>query len=260
MEARPIEHSTAVELTTEFAALGRLRLWVPEAISTNTGLSAAYPVGTWVEVGEGLRQKVGSTDTFGPGNCPRIDENTLECCDLRFPVDQPVEWETTLVLERDRVVFTIRLANLGDAPLLKAAAPICLKFLDAGWWSDEAALARSNGRAASLSSLGRDGGQPNGFQAYLLCDQTYDHVFYREFWGFNQHRLDAPLLVSEHSEAGLWVGIQAEQAYFMHSNRGNPCTDLMLAFGDLEPGGSAEATGMVWVGRGRARDLIEEIR
>ena len=257
MQARPIEGSTAVELTTGFLELGKLRLWIPEGISTNTGNSSVYPVGTWIAEEKGLRQRVGPDDAIRPGNCPKIDENTFECCDIRFPVDQPVEWETTLRVEGDRAVFAIRLVNLGDTPLHKASAAVCLKFLDADWWSDETTLARSEGQTVSLAALGRDAGQPNSFQAYLLRDQTYDHVFYKEFWGFNQHRLDVPLLVSEHSEAGLWVGIQAEQAYFMHSNRGNPCTDLMLAFGDLEPGGSAATTGTVWVGRGRAQDLME---
>ena len=260
MRARPVEESTAVELTTAFPALGRLKLWVPEAISSNTGASAAYPVGSWLESGEGLQQRVDPDDCFGPGNCERIDANTLECCDIRFPVDQPVEWETTLRLQGEECAFTIRLTNLGDSTLWKAAAPICLRFLDPHWWSDEAALARANGRIVSLAELGRNAGQPNTFQAYLVLGQTYDHVFYREFWGFNECRLDAPMLVSEHAEAGVWVAIEAEQAYFMHSNRGNPCTDLMLAFGDVGPGHSAEAGGAVRVGRGRARDILEGLR
>ena len=79
MEARPIEHSTAVELATGFPAIGDLRLWVPEGISTSTGNSAVYPVGTWVTEGKELRQRVGAEDIIGPGNCPKIDESTFEC-------------------------------------------------------------------------------------------------------------------------------------------------------------------------------------
>jgi len=260
MKARPVDDSTCLELATGFPDIADLRLWVPEAITSNTGNSAVYPVGKWAGSPDRLSQKVPRENTLGPGNCPKVDENTFECSGIRIPADSPVEWETTVLLDEDHATFTVRLTNLGDACLRKAAGAICLRFTDAGWWSDEATFAISDGAMVSLATLGREAGQPNPFQAYLLKGQTYDHVFYHEFWGINESRLDRGLLVSEHAEAGVCVGIESETAYFMHSNKGNPCTDLMLAFGDIEPQGTAEAGGTVWVRRGLARDLVPEAR
>jgi hypothetical protein len=81
-------------------------------------------------------------------------------------------------------------------------------------------------------------------------------VFYHQFWGFNANRLDAPVMVAENPAANLCVQIAAERAWFLHSNRGNPCTDIMLAFGTIQPGQSAEATGRVSIRPGRAADLL----
>ena len=258
MKAHPIDDSTCVELATGYTAVAKLRLWVPEAITSNTGNSAVYPVGKWTGSPDRLWQKVPRENTLGPGNCPKVDDNAFECCGIRIPADSPVEWETTVLVDEDRTAFTVRLTNLGDTQLQKAAGAICLRFTDAGWWSDDATFAVSDGAMVSLATLGRDGGPPNPFQAYLLKGQTYDHVFYHEFWGINENRLDRALLVSEHTEPGVCVGIESETAYFMHSNKGNPCTDLMLAFGDIEPQGTSEACGAVWVRRGLARDLVWE--
>jgi len=109
----------------------------------------------------------------------------------------------------------------------------------------------------SLAELGRNAGPNNGFEAYLLAGQSFDHVFYREFWGFNRHTLDVPVMVSEHGEAGLCVAISGPRAYFLHSNRGNPCTDIMLAFGDLEPGATAASAGRVEIARTNARAMLD---
>lgn len=258
MEAHPVDNSTCVELATGHEAIGNLRLWVPEAVLTNTGNSAVYPVGTWDATGGQLTQKVPREHTIGPGNCPKVDEKTFECCGIRIPADCPVEWETSVLIEEDRATFTIRLKNLGETPMRKAGAAICLRLADADRWSDDTTFAIADGELVTLTALGRDGGQPNAFQAYLLRDQTYDHVFYHELWGINENRIDTALLVSEHAEAGVCVGIESETAYFMHSNKGNPCTDLMLAFGDIEPQETAEACGTVWVRRGLARDFMAE--
>ena len=57
-------------------------------------------------------------------------------------------------------------------------------------------------------------------------------------------------MVSHNRLAGLCAGVEAERAYFVHSNGANPCTDMMLAFGDLAPGQTAEAQGQVWVRHG----------
>jgi len=258
MRLKPIEKSTRVEIQTGNPDIGSLLLWVPEAICSDSGTSAVYPHGVWIARGEELKQKVTGKDTVGPGNCPRIGDKTFECCGIRIPADNPVEWETTVSVNENVVAFTIRLTNQGDSPLYRAAAAICLRFMRGEWWSDRTTYASSEANLVTLSTLGRDAGQPNAFQAYLLCDQTYDHIFYREFWGFNRCRVDRALLVSEHPEAEVCVGIESATAYFVHSNKGNPCTDLMLAFGDLAPGGTNQADGTVWVRSGLARDIVKE--
>jgi hypothetical protein len=256
MKLKAKDGSTKISIEIERPGIGDLSLWVPEAIATNVGYSAVYPTGSWQGSPEELAQTVPVEQSVGPGNCPRTDKKTFECCGIRFPSDNPVTWDTRVTARDDQVDFTVRLANLGDSPMHKAAAAICLKFLDAPWWSDETVFASAKGRAVSLKELGRDAGRPNGFQAYLLEEQQFDNLFYREFWGFNRHRLDRALLVSENRDAGVSVGIQCDAAYFMHSNPGNPCTDAMVAFGDIMPGQSATATGAVWVRPGRARELV----
>ena len=241
------------------APIGDLRLWVPEAVVSNTGLSSAYPAGQPWRMEDGkLVQRVDEDGLFGAGNCPHVDENTLECAGIRFPVDSPVTWETTVAPRGDTVEFTIKLTNAGDRTIVKAGAAICLKFIKKDWWSDDNVFVLSGGKVRSLTELGRDAGRPNGFQAYLLQNESFDHVFYHEFWGFNRHRLDAPVMISEHRDAGLCVGITADRAYFLHSNKGNPCNDIMLAFGDVAPGATVESTGCVWIKTGTASQLLRQ--
>ncbi len=256
MQLAPEPNSTRMRVETGNPEIGDLLLWVPEAVATNTGMCAVYPVGSWQSSPRELHQRIPSATRIGPGNCPRIDDATFECCGIRMPADHAVEWATTVRAQDDHVSFTMELTNLGDSPLRKAAAPICLNFLRAGWWSDASTWAPVNGQAVSLLQLGRDAGRPNGFQAYLLKNQTFDQVFYREFWGFSRHRLDRAILISEHRQADICVGIESDAAYFMHSNAGNPCTDMMLAFGDIGAGQSARASGAVWIRKGPPQQWI----
>lgn len=238
--------------------IGRMRLWVPEGIMSETGACAVYPVGgEWVREGATLRQVVRPEGNFGPGNFVPVGEGMLECAGIRMPRDSAVSWHTGVTARSDGVDFAIRLTNAGDRPIRKAAAAICLKFAAAPWWCDAATFVRSGGQVRSLAELGRDAGPDNGFEAYLLTGTSFNHPFYEGFWGFNRHRLDTPVMVSEHREAGLCVAISGPRAYFLHSNRGNPCTDIMLAFGDLAPGTTAEARGRVSITRADARAALD---
>ncbi len=256
MQLNPTANSTRITIETGDLDVGDLVLWVPECINTNTGTCAVYPVGFWHGSSRKLHQMIPVETSIGPGNCPKIDVTTFECCGIRVPTDNPVEWRTHVVAEGDHVDFTIELTNLGNTPLQKAAAAICLKFLKASWWSDETTFACVDGEAVSIMQLGREAGRPNMFQAYLLKDQSFDHIFFREFWGFNAHRIDRALWISENSKAGVCVGIQSNTAYFIHSNKDNPCTDMMLAFGDIAGGKSAKATGTVLRRKGAAREQM----
>lgn len=226
------------------AEVGDMRLWVPEGIATNTGFSSVYPVGSaWTRVDGCWVHGVTEAGLFGPGNFTRVATDTLECAGIRVPVDEPVEWTTTLRPTTDGVAFSIRLTNRGTRPIHKAGAAICLKFFKAPWWSDANTFVRSDGHVKSLAALGRDSGIPNGFEAYLMKGESYDNPFYQQFWGFNRHRLDLPLMVSHNTTAGRCIVIEAPHAYFLHSNAQNPCTDIMLAFGDVAPETTVERDG-----------------
>jgi len=253
LELIPRRNSTYVEIRGR-PEVGDILLWVPEGIMSNTGCSAVYPMGgPWRKIDAGWTQEVTGDGIYGGGNCPRIEEDTFECVGIRFPVDSTVRWTTTVTAGEDRVEFRIRLTNTGESTIEKAGAAICVKFLNSTWWSDNTVFVISGGKVRSLAELGRDAGLPNDFQAYLLEGEEIDHRFYREFWGLNEHRVDAPVIVSQHPDAVFSVAVVADKAYFVHSNPGNPCTDLMLAFGDLPAGETTEAGGRIEFHRGSAK-------
>ncbi len=242
--------------------VGNLRLWVPEGIMSETGCSAVYPLGSeWERIDKGYRHTVAGPGTHGPGNVIKVDANTFECIGIRMPIDEPVRWETEVRDTSGGVEFAIRLTNEGDRTIQKASAAICLKFLAAPWWADRNVYTLSNDEIRTLEDLGREAGDMNdSFQAYLLQGETYDHEFYHKFWGINDDTLDAPVMVSENPEEGVSVVITTEHAYFLHSNKGNPCTDIMLAYGDLEPGQTRERVGYVRIVHARAREILERYR
>ena len=257
LELRPKAGTCEVIISAAPAAIGALRLWVPEAIVSNTGSCSYYPVGQpWVQQGNKFIHEVQGEGIYGPGNVQRVDEQTVECVGIRIPLDSPVQWHTTLVPTQDGVDFKIRLTNVGNKTIHKAAAAICFKFLQRNWWSEENVYVLSGGKVRSLAELGWDAGRPNSFQAYLLQGASFDNVFYQEFWGFNHHRLDKPVMVSYHPDANICVAITAENAYFLHSNKANPCTDIMLAFGNLKPGKSAESAGQILIRSGTPHNLL----
>jgi hypothetical protein len=90
----------------------------------------------------------------------------------------------------------------------------------------------------------------------LLRGETHDNVFYQQVWGFHSHQLDEPVIISENPAANLCVVVETNRAYFLHSSNRNQCTDMMLAFGDLLPGSTAEASGRVLIKPGKAKELL----
>ena len=73
-----MNNTTMVRLHTGNPEVGTLRLWVPEAIASNTGFSAVYPVGTWEAQDCACAQTVSREGLIGPGSFRRVDEKTLE--------------------------------------------------------------------------------------------------------------------------------------------------------------------------------------
>ena len=241
--------------------IGEIRLWVPEAVMAVPGAAAIYPRGQpWRREGGSLRQVVENDEIFDKHQVRRLDNDTIEFHKMRLALAGPVRWESEVRRSDDGVSFTIRLTNRGTQTIRQAAAAVCVKFLDgAKWWNDDRVMGVFEGRLQPLSQLGRTESRfyrPNPFQLYLLRGQTFDNPFYRDVWGVNPHRLDRPLLISEHRAAGLCVVVSAQRAYFLHCNHSNPCTDLMLAFGDLGPGKTADATGQVSIRRGTAAQVL----
>jgi hypothetical protein len=268
----PVEDACAVILEAE-QPVGRLRLWLPEGISSNVGFSSVYPVGRpWQRTAAGWTQHITADCLFSGGNFVRVNEHTLECAGIQVPVDQPVEWTTSITSRGNTAWFSIRITNVGDKPIKRAGAAVCLKFVDADWWSPERVFVRSEGRVQSLADLDADeleglnqspadlampAGRADSFEAYLVSNHRYDNFFYQGFWGFNTHRLDDPTMVSEHPDK-VSVMISAPSAYFLHCNRGNPCTDVMLAFGDIAPGESKESWGAVSLSYGEASEALDD--
>ena len=238
--------------------VGTLRLWVPEAIASNTGFSAVYPVGRWDAHGCDCEQTVSAEGLIGPGSYKRVDANTLESLGRRIPADNPVEWTTHVSAKDSAVNFTIALRNLGESIIHKAAAAICLRFLDAAWWSIDNVFVSSQGKLLPLAALDTNGQEPKEYQAYLVNGQSYDNIIYSKGWCFSQYTVDKPFLISQNTDERVCVVIRVENAYFVHRNRGDdgPCTDIMLAFGDIEPGKVAEASGCVRIKEGLAGDVV----
>ena len=249
-----MSNSTMVLIHTGNPSVGTLRLWVPEAIASNTGFSAVYPVGTWDAHDCECEQTVSAESLIGPGSFKRVDEKTLESLGRRIPADNPVEWTTHVSAKENTIDFTIALRNLGETPIHKAGAAICLRFLAAAWWSIENTFAISQGKLKPLSALDTDDPESREYQAYLVNGQSYDNTIYVNGWRFSPHTVDKPFLLSRDPNSGASVTIHAEKAYFVHRNEGNdgPCTDIMLAFGDIEPGKVAQASGCVEVDDGLA--------
>jgi hypothetical protein len=250
------DDSTRVRVNTA-SPIGIIELWVPEAIMSERGACAIYPNGArWRRVDGAWEQNVDTPQSYGPGNYTRVGDE-IECVGVKFPVDSPVSWRTRLTPGLQRVAFEIRLRNTGTKTIRRAGAAVCIKFLDAGCWSDESTLALSGGKSTTLAKLGRDAGD-NRFEAYLLRNEEFANPFYDKFWGFNRHRLDRAILVSEHRDEKCFVIASAERAYCMLSNRVNPCTDMMLAFGDIEPGAEATSSGFISIESGPAADFIAQ--
>ena len=242
----PVSNQSAVEFTHDHFQVGICRLWLPEAVSTDRGLAGVYPRGmAWQRSGDELVQEASAEQAFGPGNVNEIEPGVLECCGIRMRKEEPLPWRSSYRFGDNRVDFSLTVHNPHNEALSKVAAAVCFKFMQASWWSDSVCFLLTTEGVRTIAQLGRTGGQPNTFQAWLLEGETYDNPFTREFWGFGDARVAAPIWVSRCEEAGCSIVLRCEAAYYIHSNAGNPCTDLALKFGDLAAGASATCSGYV---------------
>jgi hypothetical protein len=245
--------------------IGRVRLWVPEAVMSVPGAAAIYPRGqAWRCDGDVWRQTVDEKSLFAAEQVKKVNDRELEFQQMRLALAGPVRWETEVRAKDDVVSFTIRLTNTGQEPIKQAGAAVCAKFLDGKtWWSDETTWVSIDSLPYPLSELGRKSShfyKPNPFQVYMLQLKSFDNPFYRQVWGINSNALWRAIMASENRQAHMSVAVSAEKAYFMHCNRGNPCTDVMLAFGDIEPGKTAAATGQIQLSNLSGPKLVSEAK
>lgn len=233
-----------IDVRHEAFPQGACRIWLPEGIATARGFASIYPHSvTWQRDGNRLRHRGSVEQVYGGGNFPEAEPGVLECAGVRMAKEPPVEWEVDCAIGENRVDFTLTVRNPNPEPLSAVAGAVCVKFLDAAWWSDETTHLVTTKGSRSIARLGRGAGMGNGFQAWLVEGEDYENRFYREFWGFNAERVVKPVWVSEGPGFSVVVGCDA--AYFIHSNPGNPCTDLAMKTGDLGPRESGSCSGFV---------------
>jgi len=173
--------------------------------------------------------------------------------------ERPLPWCANYHFGDNRVDFSLSVSNPHNVVLPKVAAEVCFNFMRASWWRDDVCFLLTTEGVRSIAQLGRRGGQPNTFQAWLLKGETYDNPFTREFWGYGAARVETPIWVSRCEEAGCSVVVGCEAAYYIHSNAGNPCTDLAMKFGDLSAGTSAICSGYVEFTTKSVQQIFEEL-
>jgi len=275
----PVSNKSSVDLTHDRFQVGTCKLWLPEAIITDRGLAGAYPHGMpWQRDGNELVQEGSIEQAFGPGNINEIEPGVLECCGIRMRKENPLPWRASYRFGDNRVDFSLSVYNPHNEVLPKVGAAVCFKFMDDGWWNDSTCFllttsgfarnsadktkteaGETNNSMRSIAQLGRTGGLPNTFQAWLLAGENYDNPFTREFWGYGTARVAAPVWVSRCKKAGCSVVLKCEAAYYIHSNAGNPCTDLALKFGDLSAGASATCSGYIEFTPKSVNEIFEEL-
>ena len=242
----PVKDKSVVGFSHDRLDVGVYRLWLPEAVGTEHGSAGTYPHGmTWQRDGNTLRQEATVDQVFGPGNVHEVEPGVLECCGVRSRKEKPVPWTSSYRFGEDRVDFTLTVRNPRGETLDKVSGKMCFWFMEGGWWDDSVCWLLTRDGPRTIADLGRAGGLPNTFQAWLLEGETYDNPFTHEFWGINATRAVAPVWVSRCEKAGCSVVVSCEDAYYIHSNAGNPCTDLAMKFGDLAPGQEATCSGCI---------------
>jgi hypothetical protein len=256
----PVLNLSIVEFTHDRFQVGACRLWLPEGVLTERGYANVYPRGmAWQRDGDKLVQEANIEHAFGPGNVNEVEQGVLECYGIRTRKEQPLPWRASYCFGDDRVDFSLSVHNPHNETLSKVSAHVCLKFMQASWWSDNVCFLLTTDGVRTIAQLGRTVGLPNTFQAWLLEGETYDQPFYQEFWGYSAARAAAPVWVSWCEKAGCSVVLRCEDAYFIHSNAGNPCTDLALKFGDLAAGASATCSGYIEFTKKSVTQIFEEL-
>jgi hypothetical protein len=253
----PIEATSEMNIRSEEFPQVDLRLWLPEAILTPRGCAGCYPRGMpWEETPRGWAQVAEESHAFGPGNVVEVEPGILECCGLQQDKEPELAWNSEYYHEGNRVDFLITLSNNSDREFDHLAAAVCLLFRNASWWNDEQAYLWTADGPTSVAELGRVSSPRNGYQAWLLEGREFPNPFMAQFWSYHPERITRPLWVVDHPAAGCRIVFSATEAYYLHSNLGNPCTDAALMFGSLKPGQLVSQTGSVAVTKAGLEEIF----
>lgn len=255
---RAVPETSEVLLTFEGAVFGTCKLWMPEGIATPRGLAGVYPRGMcWREHGKTLLQDAFPEHLFGPGNVSEVEPGVLECCGVRYAKEPAIPWKSSLRISESRVDFSLSLHNPHKTAVREVSAPLCLKFMEAGWWSPRVSFFAT---AEGIRSIGQvpwiEGSRPQ-FQKWNIGSHTpFDNPVKNGIWTSNPMLATSPTWVVQPENMGPALVFRCDSAYYIHCNRNNPCNDLAMLFGDLEPGRTKECTGSLELTEGATADMF----
>ncbi len=237
---------------------GRCKLWMPEGIATPRGLAGVYPRGMrWRQTGRRLRQDARSGHVFGPGNVTETEPGVLECAGIRYAKELPLPWRSSFRFAGTRVDFSLSVHNPHGTAIPDVAALICFKFMEAAWWSPAScSMATDEGIKTIAQMHWIDGRHPSFQKWHIGPGSPYDNPVLNGIWTPNPVRAISPLWVVRHDQGGYSLVISGESAYYIHCNRGNPCNDLALKFGDMAPGQRRVRSGRIEVCKDTAENIF----
>ncbi len=253
-----VPETSQVYVTFEGLEMGRCKFWLPEGVGTPRGLAGVYPHGMhWLESDAGLRQRATVDQVFGPGNVTEVEPGVLECCGIRDAKEPSLPWQSSIAFSDTRVDFALSLHNPHDHVLPEVCAVLCLKFMDAPWWDLGSCFFTTETGVKSIAQFEWIDGERPSFQKWHVGPEApYDNPVKNGIWTSNPVRVTSPKWVIQHKEHGSAVVFCCEAAYYIHCNRNNPCNDIALKFGDIEPGQMIERHGYIEVAQGPVESLL----
>lgn len=240
------------------SGIGRCKFWLPEGVGTPRGLAGVYPSGMkWLEHDSGLRQGAAGDQLFGPGNVKEVEPGVIECCGVRSVKESPLPWNSSFIFGDTRVDFSLSVHNPHDHTLSDVCAVLCLKFMDAPWWDLKSCFFKTEQGIMSIAQTKWIDGRFPSFQKWHVGPEApYDNPVQNGIWTSNQVRATLPMWVVQHSENGSSILFACESSYYIHSNKSNPCNDIALRFGDVQPGQTVERHGYIELAEGTPETLL----
>ncbi|MCD6417041.1 MAG: hypothetical protein J7M08_10175 [Planctomycetes bacterium] len=253
-----IPKTSQVRFTFEGSQVGECKLWLPEGVGTPRGSAGVYPYGMrWREDGSRLSQEASVDNVFGPGNVEEVEPGVLECLGIRYAKEAPLPWTSSITFHETRVDFSLSVHNPHDSALPDVCALLCFKFMDAPWWSPGACFFTTGTGVRSIAQTEWIEGKFPSFQKWHLGRNTpYDSPVKNGIWTSNPVRVTSPTWVVQHAQSGVSVVFSCESAYYIHCNRDNPCNDIAMKYGDIQPGQTVERRGHIELAKGAAEELF----